>query len=134
MYNRTISTAVLGYKITFEISQHYPQIQGSYCFRKPGLAATFKDLWWTYFVFNHPVKYSILYNFLSYTTYIFITSLSIYLSYLNLHPASEVISQEVCSHRIQHVNLVGLECYRLLIEIIPEQKRISTEMFVIYIN
>jgi len=41
------------------------------------------------------------------------------LNYLNLHPTSEVVSKKVGGHRIQHVNLIGLERHGLLIEIVP---------------
>ena len=50
----------------------------------------------------------------------FIPSCRQYNFYLNLHPASEVISQKVGSHRVEHVNLVGFECYSFLVKVVPE--------------
>ena len=41
---------------------------------------------------------------------------------LYLHPASEIVSQEVGSHRVQHINLVWLECHSFLIEVVPATK------------
>ena len=40
--------------------------------------------------------------------------------YLDLHPTSEVISQKVGSNRVEHVNLVGFECYSFLVKVVPE--------------
>lgn len=40
--------------------------------------------------------------------------------YLNLHPASEVISKKVCGNRVEHINLVRLECYSFLVKVVPE--------------
>ena len=38
---------------------------------------------------------------------------------LNLHPAAEVVAEEVGGHGVQHVHLVGLERHSLLVEVIP---------------
>ena len=39
--------------------------------------------------------------------------------YLYLHPAPEVVPEEVCRDRIQHVHLIGLEGHGLLVKVVP---------------
>ena len=40
--------------------------------------------------------------------------------YLNLHPASKIVSKEICGHGVKHINLIWTECYSFFIEIIPK--------------
>ena len=43
---------------------------------------------------------------------------------LDLHPAAEVVPQEVGGDRVEHVHLVRLEGDRLLVEVVPGVIRI----------
>ena len=44
-------------------------------------------------------------------------------NYLDLHPTSEVVPEEVCGHGVEHVDLVGLEGYGLLVKVIPRKRK-----------
>ena len=45
---------------------------------------------------------------------------------LDLHPAAEVVPEEVSGDRVEHVHLVRLEGDRLLVEVVPAYKQYST--------
>ena len=46
-----------------------------------------------------------------------------YIQYLDLHPAAEVVAEEVGCDRVEHVHLVGLEGHGLLVEVVPEGRK-----------
>ena len=41
------------------------------------------------------------------------------IDYLNLHPASKIVSEEICGDWVKHIDLVWSESYCLFVEIIP---------------
>ena len=45
---------------------------------------------------------------------------------LDLHPAAEVVPEEVGGDGVEHVHLVRLESDRLLVEVVPANKQYST--------
>ena len=45
---------------------------------------------------------------------------------LDLHPAAEVVPEEVGGDGVEHVHLVRLEGDRLLVEVVPANKQYST--------
>ena len=48
-----------------------------------------------------------------------LTTVLLYIQYLDLHPAAEVVAEEVGCDRVEHVHLVGLEGHGLLVEVVP---------------
>ena len=50
------------------------------------------------------------------------------LPHLDLHPAAQVVAQEVGRHRVQHVHLVRLERHSLLVKVVPEEKKRVEQM------
>lgn len=48
------------------------------------------------------------------------------LAYLNLHPALEIVSQEVGSHSVKHVNLEWTERYSFLVEVVPRATQFTS--------
>ena len=65
-----------------------------------------------------------LYNGFSFTT----TSTHYYLgiSYLNLHPASHIVTSKICTNYIQHVHREGSERDRFLILIMPSTSKFAS--------
>ena len=48
---------------------------------------------------------------------------------LDLHPAAEVVPEEVGGDGVEHVHLVRLEGDRLLVEVVPANKQYSTVQY-----
>ena len=48
---------------------------------------------------------------------------------LDLHPAAEVVPEEVGGDGVEHVHLVRLEGDRLLVEVVPASKQYSTVQY-----
>ena len=48
---------------------------------------------------------------------------------LDLHPAAEVVPEEVGGDGVEHVHLVRLESDRLLVEVVPASKQYSTVQY-----
>ena len=52
------------------------------------------------------------------------------MSDLDLHPAAEVVPEEVGGDGVEHVHLVRLEGDRLLVEVVPANKQYSTVQYI----
>ena len=50
---------------------------------------------------------------------------------LDLHPAAEVVPEEVGGDGVEHVHLVRLEGDRLLVEVVPANKQYSTVQYTV---